>query len=139
MTLSNGVRWLLVIVQVNFLSWVLLASQNVAQPPAPQTKEQAQCWPGGEVKNPGVSARKPPPLPERLSGAVIQRSLVSLKLCIDSVGKVDRTMILNSSGNKDVDAFYVSELSKWAFKPAYRERVPVPSVVVVAITLYVRD
>jgi hypothetical protein len=104
-----------------------------------QQKELASCWPGGqETQNPNSRKHRPSRLPPALAKARVQRSVMLLKLCISERGDVARVLVLESSGNPDVDNYYSTELSKWTFTPAQRDNKKVPTVSSVAITLYVK-
>jgi outer membrane biosynthesis protein TonB len=61
-----------------------------------------------------------------------------LKVCISETGDVPRVLVLESSGNPDVDKYYTAELMKWTFTPVERANKKVPSVIPVAVTLYVK-
>jgi hypothetical protein len=51
---------------------------------------------------------------------------------------VARVLVLESSGNTDVEKHCATELSKWTFAPAERDKKQVRSVVPVAITLQIK-
>jgi TonB family protein len=98
-------------------------------------RQTPRCWVGGgeETKNADGAARKAPPLPERFENANVRRTAVVLKLCVDVSGKVARTIVVTSSGNTEVDAFYRAAVAGWTFKPATRDGVAVPSVFTMAV------
>jgi outer membrane biosynthesis protein TonB len=104
------------------------------------SKEQRSvCWPGErEIKNPNPASRRPTRLPPELVDAKVQRSVVLLKACISESGDVPRVIVVQSSGNADVDGYYKAELSKWRFAPAERDKKKIRSVVDVAISLYIK-
>ena len=102
-------------------------------------KEQMNCWPGEpEIQNPNTGKRRPPRLPPTLVNAKTERSVILLKLCVSDTGEVARVLLLDSSGNADVDNHYTKALSTWTFTPVEREKRKVRSVVSVAVTLYLK-
>jgi len=104
-----------------------------------QKKETVSCWPGEpEIQNPNPSKHRPSRLPPELANAKVQRSVMLLKLCVSETGDVTRVLVLESSGNLEVDKHYTTELSKWTFAPAERDKKRVRSVVPVTVTLYVK-
>lgn len=118
-----------------------LGSAQSAQTQSGDTKarQRSACWPGeAEIQNPNIGSRRTPPLPQELAEEKVQRSVMSLKLCVSENGGVARVLLLRSSGNAKVDAYYTTELSKWTFKPAEKEKRTVHSVVPVTVTLYVK-
>ena len=97
-------------------------------------KPEPRCWTEAkEIQNAGRKGRQAPPLPDRFNGADVRQTAVVLKLCVDSDGRVARTIVLVSSGNDAVDDFYREELSKWTFDPPIRRGKRVVSVSTVAI------
>jgi len=117
-----------------------LAPQN-AQTRSRDTKRSQRnaCWPGeAEIQNPNTGSRRAPRLPPELADEKVQRSVMSLKLCVSETGEVARVLLLRSSGSAKIDTYYTTELSKWTFKPAEREKRSVHSVVPVTVTLYVK-
>lgn len=116
----------------------LLALQG-QKPKAAQKKEAVSCWPGEpEIQNPNPGKHRPSRLPAELANAKVQRSVILLKVCVSETGDVARVLVLESSGNPDVDKHYTTELSKWTFKPAERDKKKVRSVVPVTVTLYIK-
>jgi TonB family protein len=118
----------------------LVAAQG-AQTRSRDTKasQRNACWPGeAEIQNPHIGSRRTPLLPPELADEKVQRSVMSLKLCVSETGEVARVLLLRSSGNAKVDTYYTTELSKWTFKPAEREKRSIRSVVPVTVTLYVK-
>ena len=101
---------------------VTSAQQRKAPPRA------AQCWTGSPaVKNAAVGSKKLPLLTSELASKPVKRHAVALTLCIDEKGAVARSIVVVSSGNSDVDAFYQRATEKWKLKPATRAGKPVPS------------
>lgn len=92
-----------------------------------ETKEP-RCWEGKEERNTDSQRNAVPPLPDRFDGAAVSRTSVAIKLCIESDGGVSRALVLRSSGNPEVDAFYVDELRKWKFTPLKKRGRAIPSV-----------
>lgn len=104
-------------------------------------KKKAQvCWPGGEpeIDNPNPGRHRPTRLPENLANAKVHRSVMLLKLCVADTGEVDRVLVLESSGNAEVDKYYTTEMSKWTFPPVERDKRPIRTVVPVSVTLYIK-
>ena len=111
-------------------------AQNQGKQPR---SEPTGCWPGGrEIQNPNPGRHRPGRLPLELANAKVQRSVMLLKVCISETGDVPRVLVLESSGNPDVDKYYTTQLMKWTFTPVERANKKVPSVIRVAITLYVK-
>ena len=77
-------------------------------------------------------------MPPELANAQVRRSVMFLKLCVSETGEVARLLVLESSGNPDVDKYYSTQLSKWTFTPAERDKRKVRSVVPVTVTLYIK-
>lgn len=101
---------------------------------APQQLESQRCWKDREeIENPDVHGRPSIPMPEELLAERLLSPSLQLKVCIDSSGKVVRTLRLKSSGNDKVDDYYRTEWSKRTFKPVMRNGAPIESVVTVAI------
>jgi TonB family protein len=110
-----------------------------AQKASDAKKKEQVCWPGEpEIQNPNPGKHRPSRLPPEFANAKVQRSVMLLKLCVSETGDVARVLVLQSSGNPDVDKYYMTELSKWTFTPAERERRRVRSFVPVAVTLYIK-
>jgi len=104
-----------------------------------QKKETVSCGPGEpEIQNPNPSKHRPSRLPLELANEKVQRSVMLLKLCVSETGDVTRVLVLESSGNRGVDKHYTTELSKWTFAPAERDKKRVRSVVPVTVTLYIK-
>jgi TonB family protein len=102
-----------------------------------QKKETVSCWPGEpEIQNANPGKHRPGRLPPELANAKVQRSAVLLKLCIAETGDVARVLVLESSGHPDVDKHFTTELSKWTFAPAERDKKRVRSVLPVTILLH---
>ena len=109
------------------------------RPSAVQKKQAESCWPGEiEIQNPKPGKHRPSRLPPELANARVRRSVMLLKLCVSQVGDVARVLVLESSGNPDVDKDDTTELSKWTFTPPERDKRKVRSVVPVTVTLYVK-
>ncbi len=107
--------------------WQDLLSDS-AERPAPEARKEPSCWPGGaEVVTSDPTPRLLPPPGNELTG-VVKRTSVLLKVCIDDKGNVERTFVLRSTGNKNVDAYFQAAAAKWTFKPAQQDGKPVPSV-----------
>jgi TonB family protein len=101
---------------------------------ASAAKEPETCWGSSkEVKNRDRTRRIPPPLPAKLASVKVQRTTVLLKLCIDTSGRVARTLVVVSSGSKDVDEYYRSAVAKWTFEPAVSEGERVKSVFLLSV------
>lgn len=110
-------------------------SQTDPASPTAEEEKDKRCWKDSEeVKNPDKTPRKTPLLAERFERVKVRRSVVVLKLCIDSSGNVARTVVLTSSGNTEVDDFFRSAVSKWTFEPATKDGEPVPSVYTIAVS-----
>ena len=62
-----------------------------------------------------------------LASKPVKRHAVALRLCIDEKGTVARSIVVVSSGNPDVDAFYQRAAEEWKLKPATRGGKVVPS------------
>jgi len=104
-----------------------------------KTSQRNVCWPGeAEIQNSNIGSRRTPRLPPELADEKVQRSVMSLKLCVSETGEVARVLLLRSSGNAKVDTYYTTELSKWTFKPAEKDKRSIHSVVPVTVTLYVK-
>jgi TonB family protein len=89
---------------------------------------RAQCWnTSAAVQNTDVGTRQLPMLPSELASKPVKRHAVALRLCIDEKGTVARSIVVVSSGNTDVDAFYQRTAEKWKMKPASRGGKAVPS------------
>lgn len=92
------------------------------------SKPQEQCWKGGnDETNLDRTKREVPVLPSKFDGAKVRRPSVEIKLCIDAAGRVDRTIVLTSSGNTDIDEFYRAAFKAWTFKPLLKAEGAVPS------------
>jgi TonB family protein len=116
----------------------LLALQG-DKPKTPQKKQVESCWLGEpEIQNPNPGKRRPSHLPPELANVRVQRSVMLLKLCLSKSGEVARVLVLESSGNPDVDKYYTTELSTWSFVPVERNKKKVRSVVPVTVTLYLK-
>ncbi len=112
---------------------------EVQKPRSAKKPVQSSCWPGEqEIRNPNIGKHRPSGLPPELADAKVRRSVMLLKLCVSHTGEVARVLVLESSGNADVDKYYTTELSKWTFKAAEREKRKVRSVVPVTVTLYIK-
>ena len=130
---------LLIVLAVALSASVGLLALQERRPKAEQKKESVSCWPGEpEIQNPNPGKHRPGRLPPELAKAKVQRSVMLLKLCVSETGEVARVLVLESSGNADVDKHYTAELSKWSFAPAVRDKKRVRSVVPVTITLYIK-
>jgi hypothetical protein len=104
-----------------------------------QKKAYPGCWPGEpEIENPNPGKHQAVRLPPELVNVKVQRSVLLLKLCVSETGDVARVLVLESSGNTDVDKHYATELSTWTFAPAERDKKRIRSVVPVAITLHIK-
>ena len=110
-------------------------STATAQQAAPGAgKPVPKCWKDvPEVRNAKGSGKQPPSLPDRFSGAKVLRTAILVKLCISDTGIVERSIVLSSSGNSDIDRFYDEELSDWVFMAPLVNGKPVKSVSVVAV------
>ena len=92
------------------------------------SKPEEQCWKGGKDEtNPDRTKREVPVLPSKFDGVKVRRPSVEIKLCIDVVGRVDRTILLTSSGNTDIDEFYRAAFKAWTFKPLLKPEGAVSS------------
>lgn len=130
---------LLIVLAVALSAPADLAALQRQKPKAAQKKEAVSCWPGEpEIQSPSPGKHRPSRLPPELSNAKVQRSVMLLKVCVSEAGDVARVLVLESSGNPDVDKYYTTELSKWTFTPAERDRKKVRSVLSVAVTLYIK-
>ena len=108
-------------------SGVCARSVTSAQPQKAPPRSP-QCWTGSAaVKNSDVGSRKFPLLTAELASKPVKRHAVALRLCIDEKGAVARSLVVVSSGNPDVDAFYQRAVEKWKLKPATRAGKAVPS------------
>lgn len=109
------------------------AKQHEGQPS--QAQAEPSCWPRRpEVITADPTPRKLPALPRQLTGLEVKQFSVALKVCIDEKGQVARTLVLRSSGNREVDAFFQAATAKWKFKPAQQGGKAVPSVLRVSTT-----
>lgn len=117
------------------------ASQPKEERPAQVKKSQSQgaCWSGEhEVKNTNPVNHRPTKLPSEFASEPTQRSALLFKLCVSENGDVPRVIVLQSSGNANVDKYYTNEMSSWKVRPARKDNRNVRSVVTVAVTLYVK-
>jgi outer membrane biosynthesis protein TonB len=125
-----------------FLVAVLIAMSG-AIPNAASNQQQAEqknstaqmCW-ADEIRNPNPGAVKPPLLSPELASAEVRRTAVLLKVCIRETGQVDRVLVLKSTGNVDVDSYFVKEMSKRTFKPLRRANANVRSAAEVAVLFH---
>ena len=119
------------------LSAHMAAARAPQVPAAPQAAqgETARCWPGVEANNPDTKARKPPILPQDLAKASGTGKVAVLKACVNASGNVARVLLIRSSGNRDVDAFFERELAAWVFDPVTRDGQPTESVATIAFDL----
>jgi hypothetical protein len=107
--------------------------------PSKQSVKEESCWPDiAEVKNRNPGKHKPIRLPEELLSERVSHTPLRLKLCISSEGKVERAIVTESSGNKEVDAFYRSALSARTYQPVKHDLVAVSSVLRVSVNLYIK-
>ncbi len=96
---------------------------------ASHKKDEPICWPNrGELVTSDASPRRLPKLPKRLMQRQVKQFSVTLKVCISENGDVARTLILRSSGDKQVDAFFQAATTKWRFKPMQQQGKAVPSI-----------
>jgi hypothetical protein len=87
------------------------------------------CWPEQpEIGNPNPPKPGQPLSPPR-KNAKTRLSMLDLKLCVNEEGKVVRVIVLKSSGDRDVDRYYVREMLKRTFAPVEREGKKVRTVV----------
>ena len=101
--------------------------------------EAARCWPGApEIQDPNPGKHRPSRLPPQLANARVRSPGMLLRLCVSEAGQVARVLVLESSGNPDVDKYYTTELSKWRFPPAEQDGRRVRSVVPVTVNLSVK-
>ena len=99
-------------------------------------RDVARCWPGREVVNPGIKGRKPLVMPGAVAALPVTRTIVALKLCVRVDGAVERVLVLRSSGNPKVDAFFREALMKWTLAPVLEGGRAVNTVAEVAITFH---
>ena len=124
------------------LLMIFVGNSNVAafsQRSSRRTDERSRprCWTDeAEIENPDVKNRRPIRLPSELATAKTRRAIMLLKLCVSETGAVARVIVVESSGNLDVDDFYLKEFSKWVFKPVERRHRRIRTVATVAVTLY---
>jgi TonB family protein len=103
--------------------------QHNEQPPSNSTIAPP-CWAGtSDVPNPYARKQSMPLLPPELAMRKTDRRSIILKLCIDASGRVDRAIVLSSTGDKDIDDFFRLHAAKWKFKPARKNGKAIPSVV----------
>lgn len=108
-----------------------------SEPPAQQrtAPHSARCWTASPaVRNTDVGSRKLPLLPAELASKAVKRHTVALRLCIDEKGAVARSIVVVSSGNEDVDAFYQRVVAEWKLKPAIRVGKAVASAADVSVS-----
>jgi hypothetical protein len=104
-----------------------------------QRRTEEPCWDSvREFKNTNPGRHKPIRLPMDLENAPVSHSPVVVKLCISESGRVARALLVQSSGNADVDRFYVKELSARTFIPLQKHSKKVRSVLRVTISVYVK-
>jgi hypothetical protein len=114
------------------LTWSL--SFQSTKPVTTASKPEQECWKNAkEETNTDRTKRQPPVLPSKFHGVSVRRTFVAVKLCIDSAGLVDRTILVTSSGNSEIDEFYRAEFKTWTFKPLVKAGGSVPSVWTISV------
>ena len=104
-----------------------------------QRKAYPGCWPGEpEIENLNPARHRPNLLPPEHSNYLVKRTIMLLRLCVSETGEVSRVLMLESSGNPDIDNHFTTQVSKWTFPPAERDEKRVRSFVPVAITLHLK-
>jgi TonB family protein len=73
-------------------------------------------------------------LPSTLASATVKRRIVALKLCIDETGQVSRSIVVTSSGNRNIDRYYQDQVSRWTLKPVMQGQKPRGSVANISVT-----
>ena len=114
------------------ISTLLSSHSSQAQRVSPS--RTPSCWgDANDVKNSDTTKQIVPLLSPHLAAAKVSRRVVTLRLCIDGTGRVARSIVLVSSGNKAVDQFYRDAVGKRKYRPAESAGKAVPSAVDVSI------
>jgi TonB family protein len=88
-----------------------------AEPIESKAQEPA-CWSGTqEIENENRTDGDPVKIPSRFDKAPLKNTAVMLKLCINEKGRVQRILLLKSSGNRELDQYLCQEYEKWRFRP----------------------
>ena len=113
------------------------AASSAPQQPERNKSNAEMCWAGdAEIPNLTTGKHKVPTLPNELANAEVKQSTVLLKVCIGEKGDISRVLVLGSSGNSEVDNYFIKEISKWPFKPMRRANANIRSVLTVAIIVH---
>lgn len=106
-----------------------IASDTEIEQRGSRTSDEPRCWPNGsELVTSDASPRRLPKLPKRLLKRPVKQFSVTLKVCIAETGNVVRTVILRSSGDKEVDEFFQAATGKWQFTRTLQAGKPVRTV-----------
>ncbi len=115
------------------------ASAGAAMPPAASSRPVVEPapWPRGDAAAAGTTAPIPVDMPPpRYPPGALRRGEsgeVVLRVEVDARGRPARVDVLSSSGATDLDRAAVAAASRWRFRPALRDGVPVTANVDVPI------
>jgi hypothetical protein len=134
---------------VTAILWVLLVGtmccahdQGVVEPKVdPQEvgsiPVKEACWKGhAETRNtmPPLP-HNPIVLPPNLADLKVDHRSVLLKLCLEPSGTVERVVVMKTSGNQEIDGYFVKEVAQLRFPPLRKNGLGVRSVVSVSFLL----